>query len=77
MRLRDPRDIPGGVAGSADLLLDAYLDHLKVERTLGKKTVEAYALDLSRFLSFLEDHDVKSEKIELSVTWKVPQRRSK
>ncbi len=37
-----------------DLLLDAYLDHLKVERGLGVATVEAYARDLGRFAAFLE-----------------------
>ena len=35
-----------------DLLVDAYLQHLKVERGLGKKTLEAYAADLSGCLLY-------------------------
>jgi integrase/recombinase XerD len=40
------------VSGS-DLLLDAYLTHLKVERGLSAATVQAYAADLARFASHL------------------------
>lgn len=39
--------------GPVDFLVDAYLDHLKVERGLAPATVEAYARDLSMFTSFL------------------------
>lgn len=45
------------MAGEADLLLDSYLDHLKVERGLGHRTVSAYASDLAQFLRFLVDRD--------------------
>jgi len=40
----------------ADLswLMDVYVDHLKVERGLARKTIEAYAHDLARFGAFLE-----------------------
>lgn len=38
----------------ADLLLDEYLTHLKVERGLGAATVLAYATDLARFARHLE-----------------------
>ena len=44
-----------------DLLVDAYLQHLKVERGLGKKTLEAYAADLSGLLTFMDE-----ESLELS-----------
>lgn len=37
-----------------DLLVDAYLTHLKVERGLGRATVEAYATDLAGLVRFLE-----------------------
>lgn len=41
--------------GESDLLLDAYLAFLKVERGLGVATVQAYATDLARFVRVLED----------------------
>lgn len=40
--------------GISDLWLDAYLDHLKVERGLGAATIQAYAGDLQRFAAFVE-----------------------
>jgi integrase/recombinase XerD len=39
---------------STELWTDAYLEHLKVERGLGAKTIEAYSSDLMRFLADLE-----------------------
>jgi integrase/recombinase XerD len=36
-----------------DLLVDAYLTHLKVERGLATATLHAYATDLARFLGYL------------------------
>jgi integrase/recombinase XerD len=39
---------------SRDLLIDAYLTHLKVERGLGRASVSAYAADLAGLASFLE-----------------------
>ncbi len=36
-----------------DHWIDGYLDHLKAERGLSLKTVEAYAADLNRFRAFL------------------------
>jgi integrase/recombinase XerD len=41
---------------ACELWIDAYLDHLKVERGLGVKTIEAYASDLMRFLAYLDEH---------------------
>jgi integrase/recombinase XerD len=38
----------------ADRWIDAYLDHLRVERALGRRTLEAYASDLARFVTLLE-----------------------
>ncbi len=36
------------------LWIDMYLDHLKVERGLGEKTIEAYAGDIARFVAHLD-----------------------
>jgi integrase/recombinase XerD len=41
-----------------DLLLDAYLDHLKVERGLSPLTVEAYAHDLGTFAAYLGEEGI-------------------
>lgn len=43
------------MAASADLVLDGYLAHLKVERGLGVATLEAYAHDLGLFIAHLGD----------------------
>ena len=37
--------------------IDAYLDHLRVERALSKNTLEAYARDLGELARHVEDHD--------------------
>jgi integrase/recombinase XerD len=37
--------------------IDAYLDHLRVERALASNTLEAYARDLSQLAAFLEARD--------------------
>jgi integrase/recombinase XerD len=39
---------------TAELLLDQFIAHLKVERGLAPNTVEAYSRDLVRFLDFLD-----------------------
>jgi len=41
------------VGADADRWIDAYLDHLRVERGLGRLTIEAYAGDLARFVQLL------------------------
>jgi len=41
-----------------DTLLDAYLDHLRVERALAPLTVRAYARDLARFAEHAEGEGV-------------------
>ncbi|WP_053238854.1 site-specific tyrosine recombinase XerD [Sandaracinus amylolyticus] len=42
----------------SDLLVDAYLTHLKVERGLGAATIQAYATDLSRYARHLESESL-------------------
>jgi integrase/recombinase XerD len=48
------RDTRWAVGAHADRWIDAYLDHLRVERALGPKTLEAYASDLTRFVTLLD-----------------------
>ena len=43
------------VGAHADRWIDAYLDHLRVERGLGRLTIEAYASDLARYTKLLAD----------------------
>ena len=43
-----------------DPLIDAYLNHLIVEKGLAAKTIEAYAGDLAAFLEFLKRHHIES-----------------
>lgn len=47
-----------------DLLVDAYLTHLKVERGLGRQTVEAYATDLAGLLGFLEREGLELAEVD-------------
>jgi integrase/recombinase XerD len=42
------------VAARTDGWIDAYLDHLRVERGLGRLTIEAYASDLARYVRELD-----------------------
>lgn len=42
--------------------IDAYLDHLRVERALAKNTLEAYARDLGELAKLLEDRGVDDPK---------------
>jgi integrase/recombinase XerD len=52
-----------------DELLDAYLDHLRVERGLAQNTLEAYSRDLTEFVRWVEEHlgrslrEVKEEDV--------------
>ena len=48
---------PERVASDADPYIDAYLAHVKVERGLAANTVMAYASDLARFVSWLDEGD--------------------
>ena len=51
---RELRVTRWAVGMHADRWIDAYLDHLRVERALGPRTLEAYAADLARFVTLLE-----------------------
>jgi integrase/recombinase XerD len=41
-----------------DLLLDQFINHLRVERGLADNTIESYSRDLIRFLKFLESRNI-------------------
>lgn len=43
-----------GLAGDPAALLDAYLDHLRVEKRLAANTLEAYGRDLADFVTWAE-----------------------
>ncbi|HEV8551542.1 MAG TPA: tyrosine recombinase [Polyangiaceae bacterium] len=43
---------------SLDRAIDAYLDHLRVERALSKNTLSAYATDLAKLARFAEERGV-------------------
>jgi len=45
---------------SLDRAIDAYLDHLRVERALSPHTLSAYATDLGKLARFAEDQGVTS-----------------
>jgi len=47
---REPR-------GDLSAYVDAYLDHLRVERALAPLTLSAYGADLAHFVAFAEHHD--------------------
>ncbi len=47
-----------------DLALDAYLVHLKVERGLGAKTIEAYARDLAGLGAFLAEEGATLDEVD-------------
>ena len=39
--------------------LDAFINHLKFERGLSKKTQEHYAFDLRKLIPFLQKYEIK------------------
>ena len=47
--------IPSRIVNDRALLVDLYLAHLKVERGLAPRTLEAYARDIGAFVDLLED----------------------
>ena len=47
-----------------DLHVDGYLQHLMVERGLGRETIAAYAADLSGLLGFLEAEGLELEEVD-------------
>lgn len=44
-----------------DEIVQAFLDHLSVERGLSGNTISAYGRDLSHFLKYLKEHGVQSQ----------------
>jgi integrase/recombinase XerD len=55
--------------GKINELLDAYLDHLRVERGLARNTLEAYSRDLTEFIRWVDENlgrslrDVREEDV--------------
>ena len=49
-----------------DSAIDLYLDHLRVERALSTNTLLAYARDLSKFASHIEQHSTPVRSINLA-----------
>lgn len=47
---------------SLDALADQYLNYLRIEKGLSKKTIESYSADISRYLDFLKTAKVKNIK---------------
>lgn len=47
-----------------DLLVDAYVMHLKVERGLARRSVEAYAADLAGLVGFLEREGLELVEVD-------------
>jgi integrase/recombinase XerD len=47
---------------SLDRAIDAYLDHLRVERALSENTLTAYATDLAKLTAFAEEQGVTDPK---------------
>jgi integrase/recombinase XerD len=53
---------------SLDSAIDAYLDHLRVERALSPNTTEAYAADLAKLVRFAEAQGVtRAEALDLGL----------
>ena len=56
--------VPSAVRAGFDTAVDMYLDHLKVERGLAKKTVSAYAGDLCAFGAHLDETGTKLQAVD-------------
>ena len=50
-----------------DLVVDGYLEHLKVERSLGALTIDAYSRDLASFVGYLERSRAILETVDAGV----------
>jgi integrase/recombinase XerD len=53
-----PPDNDGVESTAIDAAIDAYLDHLRIERALAKSSIDAYARDLARFAEHLEGEGI-------------------
>lgn len=51
--------VPGSMCAAFDGALDDYIQHLRVERALSKHTVDAYASDLVRFGTWLDEQQAE------------------
>lgn len=60
--------LPRTVVSELDVAIDEYLMHLKVERGLAKKTLQAYAADLARFSGFADDEGLALDEIDTAAT---------
>ena len=47
----------------ADLLVDAFLQHVRIEKGLAAKTAQAYATDLAPFTRFLEGEQIEIDRV--------------
>ena len=56
--------VPIGMSRQLDRAVDDYLDHLRVERGLAKRTVEAYARDLAVFAIFVQDEGLTLQRVD-------------
>jgi len=53
-----------GMSVALDGALDDYIQHLRVERGLSRHTVDAYAHDLARFVSWLVDEGLAFDQVD-------------
>lgn len=56
----------GGVQGRAKSPIDRYRIHLRLEKSLSPKTVEAYMSDVDRFTRFMEEQGVGELEVTLA-----------
>ncbi|MGD8605904.1 MAG: site-specific tyrosine recombinase XerD [Myxococcales bacterium] len=56
--------VPSRMCAAFDGALDDYIQHLRVERALSKHTVDAYASDLVRFGTWLDEQQAELERVD-------------
>lgn len=52
------------MANSAEQNADLFFDYLRLDKGLSKATLEAYSRDVSRYLAFLDKHQVPFDQVE-------------